>query len=114
MINFKLRPHSPSDAQAVVDVINTSSMQTVGFPRAVVDSVGNIWAHRFVPFSSEKIVAIDENNEVVGYAYFTSEDHHIVAETGAFVHPDHWGKGVDTALLAWAEERARSSSLREA
>jgi hypothetical protein len=87
MNNFKLRPYSPSDAQAVVDVINPDSMQTVGFLHAVVDSVGNIWAHRFVPFSREKILATEENNEVVGYAYFSSEDDHIVSETGASIHP---------------------------
>ena len=82
MNNFELRPYTPSDAQVVVDVINASSMQTIGFPRAVVDAIGNVWSHHFVPFSSERIVAINRNNEIVGYAYFTSEDDHIAAETG--------------------------------
>lgn len=112
MNNFELRPYTPSDAQAVVDVINASSMQTLGFHRAVVDAVGNVWSHHFVPFSSERIVAINKNNEIVGYAYFTSEDDHIAAETGGSVHLDHWGKGIGTALLEWAEERAKASSLK--
>jgi GNAT superfamily N-acetyltransferase len=102
----------PSDASAVADMINASSMRTVGFPRAVVDSVGNLWAYRFVPFASEKVVAIDENDKVVGYAYLTIEDNYIVVETGASVHPDNWNQGIDTALLEWAEARAKESSLK--
>jgi mycothiol synthase len=109
---YKLRAYKPSDAQAVTEVINTCAMETVGFPRAVVDSVGNLWAYRFVPFSSEKVVAVDQSNEVVGYAYFKSEDDYIVAETGGSVRPDHWGKGVGTALVEWAAARARESTLQ--
>ena len=111
MENHRLRAYTPSDAQSVVDVINAASMQTVGFNRAVVDSVGNLWSYRFVPFSSEKVVVVDKLNQVIGYAYFTSENDHIVAETGASVHPDHWRQGIGTALLAWAEGRAREYSL---
>ena len=83
MENHRLRAYTASDAQAVADVINASALKTVGFPRAVVDSVGNLWAYRFVPLSSERIVAVDKDDEVVGYAYFRSGDDHIIGETGA-------------------------------
>ena len=110
MENYQLRAYKPSDAQAVADVINGSAMATVGFPRAVVDSVGSLWAYRFVPLSSERMVVVNKDNEVVGYTYFRSGDDNIVGETGASVHPDHWDKGIGTALLAWAEERALEES----
>jgi GNAT superfamily N-acetyltransferase len=112
MENHKLRRYAPSDAQAVASLINAASMQLLGFKRAVVDAVGNAWAYRFVPYSSEKVVAFDQDHQVVGYAYFTSEDDCIVAVTGASVHPDLWNRGIGTALLAWAEERARESSSK--
>ena len=110
MNNISLRTYAPSDAQSVVEVINASSALTVGFQRAVVDAVGNLWANRFIPFSSEKVVAINEQNEVVGYTYFTSADEHIIAETGGAVHPEYWGMGIGTALVRWAEDRAEDSS----
>jgi mycothiol synthase len=112
MTNFSLRAYIPSDAPAVADAINASAMKTVGFPRATVDSVGNLWAYRFVPFSSEKVVVTDESNQVIAYAYFKEEDDHIVAETGASVHPAHWNKGIGTTLVQWAEERARESAVK--
>ena len=112
MDTFRLRPYTSSEAQAVVDVINTASMRTVGFPRAVVDATGNIWSHRYVPFTSEKVVAVNSQDKVIGYAYFTSNDNNIVAETGCAVHPDYWKRGIGTALLKWAEERATHTSRR--
>jgi mycothiol synthase len=110
MDTFRLRPYTPSEAQAVVDVINTASTRTVGFPRAVVDATGNIWSHRYVPFTSEKIVAVNQRDEILGYAYFTSSDNNIVAETGCAVHPDYGNRGIGTALLKWAEGRATDTS----
>jgi GNAT superfamily N-acetyltransferase len=110
MDSYRLRPYISSDAQAVVDVINAASMQIVGFPRAVVAAVGNVWSHRFVPFTSEKIVSVNDRDEVSGYAYFTSSDNNIVAETGGAVHPDYWNQGIGTTLLEWAEERAKDTS----
>ena len=110
MSTFELRPFTSSDVPAVVDILNAASMRTVGFPRAVVDAVGNIWSHRFVPFTSEKVVAINDRNELIGYAYFTSSDKNIVAETGGAVHPDYWRQGVGAALLGWAEARAAEAS----
>jgi len=110
MPNQKLRAYAPADAQAVAEVINASAMKTVGFPRARVDSVGNLWSYRFIPLSSERMVALDKENEVIGYAYFRSGEDHIVGETGVSVHPDYWSTGIGTALIAWAEGLARQNS----
>jgi GNAT superfamily N-acetyltransferase len=112
MENHRLRAYTPSDAQAVADVINASALKTVRFPRALVDSVGNLWAYRFVPLSSERIVAVDKDNAVVGYAYFRSGDDHIIGETRVSVHPDRWEEGIGTALLAWVDARATEDAAK--
>ena len=112
MENYRLRAYTASDAQAVADVINASALKTVGFLRAVVDSVGNLWAYRFVPLSSERIVAVDKDNAVVGYAYFRSGDDHIIGETRVSVHPDRWEEGIGTALLAWVDARATEDAAK--
>jgi mycothiol synthase len=107
MQSFQLRAFTPADSLEVVDLINAESARTVGFPRAMVDAVGNIRHHRYVPLNSEKVVAVDAQNRVIGYAYLADRDSSVVLETGGAVHPDHWGRGIGQALLAWAEEQAR-------
>ena len=110
MTRFKLRPYTSTDTKAVVDIINMESMQTVGFPRAVVDGVGNLRLHRYIPPASEGVVATNESNEIIGYAYFTNRDNNIVTETAVAVHPAYRDQGVGNLLIEWAEEKAQNAS----
>jgi len=110
MNNFKIRPYTPLDAQSVVDVINADSLKTLGYPRAVIDGVGHLRMVRYVPFSSDKVVAVNTQGEIAGYAYVADKENGIVTELGGAVHPQHGGKGIGHLLLEWAEERARTLS----
>lgn len=110
MNKYNLRPYTSSDSQSVVDVVNASSMRTVGFPRAVVDAVGNLRMARYVPASSDKVVAVNSQGEVVGFAYVADKENGIVTEVSGAVHPDHWDQGIGQLLLAWAGERAKALS----
>ena len=74
MDSFALRPYTSSDVQAVVDVINADSQKTLGYPRAVIDGVGNLRMVRYVPPSSHKVVALNEQGEIVGYAYVADKE----------------------------------------
>lgn len=109
---FSLRSYIRSDADAVVQVVNTAAAQTIGVPQAVVDRVGNVRLARYVPETSEKVVALSPQNDVVGYAYLANVEQHIVFEVGGAVRPDCWGKGVGTMLLDWAEQHASQQSIR--
>src|SRR5215204_3274247 len=108
MQQYHLRPYISSDAQAVADVINAASLRAPGFRRATIDAVGNIWAFKFIPFNSKKVVAVTKQDQIVGYAYFT--DDKIVTEMGIAVHPDHWNQGIGSALIEWAEAHAIAAS----
>ena len=106
MDSFILRPYTTPDVQAVVEVINADSQKTLGYPRAVTDSVGNLRMVRYVPLSSDKVVAVIEQGKIVGYAYIADKENGIVTEVGGAVHPGYWGRGVGQLLLTWAKERA--------
>lgn len=109
---INLRPYISSDAGAVVQLVNAAAAQSTRARCAVVDGVGNVRLRRYVPVESEKVVAIDRTNQVVGYAYLTDREQHIIYEVGGAVHPDCWGKGVGVKLLNWADERAMALSQR--
>lgn len=103
---FTLRPYTPADAPQVVEVVNADAAQTIRVRRAVLDAVGNVRLIRYVPPSSDKVVAINVDGEIVGFAYLADRDQAIVAEVGGAVHPQYWGHGIGARLLTWADERA--------
>lgn len=107
---FSLRPYTRLDADAVVQVMNAAAAQTIGFQRAVVDSVGNVRFARYVPVTSPKVVVTNPQNDVVGYAYLADKEQHIVYEVGGAVHPDYWGRQIGARLLDWADQQAMSLS----
>ncbi len=104
---FNLQPYTHLYVDTAVQVVNAAASQTIGVRRAVVDSVGSIRLARYVPVTSEKIIVTTPQNDVVGYAYMADKEQHIVYEVGGAVHPSHWGQGIGTRLLEWAEQRAR-------
>jgi mycothiol synthase len=109
---FQLRPYTPSDAQAVVAVVNADAAATMGVRRALVDDVGQVRLARYVPAACDKVVAVDPAGQVAGYAYLADREQHIVYELGGAVHPDRWGQGIGAALLSWAGQRATLLSQR--
>ncbi|HUS13804.1 MAG TPA: GNAT family N-acetyltransferase [Chloroflexia bacterium] len=105
-----LRPYAPADAPHVVALVNADAGHRIAARRAVLDGAGHVRLVRYVSPSSAKVVAVDERGALMGYSYVSVGDHGIVSETGGAVHPDHWGRGIGTRLLAWAEQRARAGS----
>lgn len=105
---FNLRPYHPSDASHVVEMINTGAGLTLGAKQAVVDGVGHLRLARYVPSDCDKVVVINAQDEIVGFAYCRNVEHCIVFQLGGAVHPDYWGRGIGSRLAAWAEQRAAS------
>jgi GNAT superfamily N-acetyltransferase len=101
-----IRPYTRADAAAVVDLVNAASPRSLGIRSAAVDGAGNVRLSRYVPPSSEKIVAVQACDRPVGYAYLWSSDQHILHTMGGAVHPDAWGQGIGAQLAGWAMERA--------
>jgi GNAT superfamily N-acetyltransferase len=103
---FILRPYELSDSGHVVEVINADARQSLGYRRALVDAVGNVRLIRHVPPFAEKVVALDGDGQVSGYAYLADREQSIIYETGGAVHPAYYNRGVGLILLGWAEDRA--------
>jgi GNAT superfamily N-acetyltransferase len=103
---YTLRPYRNADVDSVVALLNAASAQSMRIRRAVVDSAGHPRLARYVPPTSEKIVAVDAQDLPIGYLYLVPSERNILYEIGGAVHPDQWGRGVGRLLITWAIERA--------
>ena len=65
---------------------------------------------RYVPPSSDKVVAVNVQGEIAGYADVADKENGIVTELGGAVHPQYLGKDPGHLLIEWAEERAHNLS----
>ena len=104
-----LRRFEPTDAAAVIQLLNAGG-QPYGLKRAVVAGAGQVRLNRYVPPSSQKVVAVDQQNHVVGYAYLADREQRIVYETGGGVQPAYQGLGIGDRMIAWAEAGAQRLS----
>jgi len=103
---FVLRPYQPADAPRVVEIVNANAAQTVGFKQAVIDDVGKVRLTRYVPPNSKKVVIINAQNEIAGFAYCANTDQHIIISAGGAVHPHYWRHGIGALLVDWSEQQA--------
>jgi mycothiol synthase len=111
-LDITLRPYLRADAPHVVDLINLAASRTLGVRRAVVDAAQAVRLARYVPPTSEKVVAVDAQEIPLGYAYLSSSERSILHEIGGAVHPDLWGQGIGTRLVEWAIQRASVLAAR--
>jgi mycothiol synthase len=104
---IRLRPYHPNDAAQVTQLINYGANLVSLAHRAVVDGEGRVRLQRYVPPSSECVVAIGDALGLVGYAYLAEREPRLVFETGAFARPGEAQAETGATLLTWAEYRAR-------
>ena len=101
---FTARPAVREDADrlwpilAAVDVVLTGEAQIT-----LNDFLGD-WEG--TDLATETMVVLDPDGTPVGYADFDNRAN-IAFYFYAYVHPAHWGTGIDDYLLAWGEGRAR-------
>lgn len=93
----------PDDDTAAVDVINAHERSILGEHRMTVDSyVTDKGEHDFVPERDGAFV-VDDAGDLIALGQFRNRPPYVHSWTEAWVHPDHVGRGIGTALVAWAE-----------
>lgn len=100
---FSLRPPTPDDAVAVLRVLHARDMADFGAPDFSLEDLRDQWHADTFDLASDAVLAVDAQDTVVAYATLWAPG------VLAVVDPAHEGEGVGTALLAWAEQRARSA-----
>lgn len=99
-------PGVPDDLEALTSLINAHEVSIVGEPRMTVDSLRtDLGEHDFDP-ERDAVYVVDADGDLLAAAQFRSRSPHVHTWTQAWVHPDHVGRGIGTALVAWATDVA--------
>lgn len=105
---YSVRPGSLGDAPLLAALITAHDVATTGEPY-MADSLATWitedWTRpRFEP-ARDSWVVVAEGGAVAGYGDAYDEDPHALVESRGRVHPDHWGRGVGSAILGLIERR---------
>lgn len=110
---FTFRPVTLNDVAAAVDLFNACAIAEIGAPESTIDDIQTEWQLSDFDLDRSTRAAVTPDGQLVGYVE--------VWDVAAIpvnpwlwgrVHPDFAGQGIGTALMTWAEERARQVIAR--
>src|SRR6478609_4894563 len=94
------RPLTPDDAVAVYELTRAAELADTGTSMIELEDVRNDWSRPSYELARQSIGYLD-GRTLVAYG----EVHRNRRE--AYVHPDHRGRGIGTAMYAWSVDKAR-------
>ena len=104
---YGIRPGRLEDIAPVAALEAAYDTALLGHPYMDEAWVREDWTRpRFDPVVDSWIVS-SPNGDVAGYGQVYEEQPRVMVESGARVHPDHWGRGIGGAVLEIMEVRAR-------
>ncbi len=107
---YQLRPARLQDLPAAVTVFNACAKQVSGVEEFAVQEFESEWTEPGFDLERDTRVVIAPDGALVAYCeVWDVDDPHVRIPVWGRVHPQHAGKGIGTALLRWAEERACQS-----
>lgn len=100
------RPLGLDDAEAVANLIRAEEAADVGEPETTVADILGDWQRPAADLSTST-VGVHDGSTLVAYGEVVGD-----AEVYTAVHPDHRGRGIGTALAAWAADTARAKGYQ--
>jgi len=108
-LGYTVRPATFDDLPAAVRLFNACSREILGVDQADQNAVRVEWGTPRFDLSTDTRVVCD-GDRLVGYVEFWDvQEPHVRYHFWGRVDPGHRGRGIGSALVAWAEERAAAS-----
>jgi mycothiol synthase len=103
------RPPTMDDVDAVVEVFNACSMETLGRPEYAVEEIEKDWQVPGFDLAADSRVVLTPAGRVIGYGDLWGSSLTLVRfRSWVRVHPEFRGQGIGTYLNHWVETRARA------
>jgi mycothiol synthase len=105
---FTVRPATMDDLSSANNLFNTCSIATIGVPEFNNDDTRNIWETPGFNIETSTRVVLSPEGDLIGYIdIWDLSDPPVHPWTWGKVHPEWVRKGIGTALMTWAQTRAR-------
>ncbi len=112
---YTLHGATLDDLPEAVEMFNASSRYTLGVDEFTVERYRNEWEVPILDLPEYvKVVRAPNGQLVACVEVWDLYDPHTRINTWIKIHPDHLGRGIETALLRFAEDKARQSALPRA
>ncbi len=110
---YTLRGATLDDLPEAVEMFNAYSRQLFGTGEVTLEDYQREWEVPLLNLPEDVKIVIAPDGSIAGcQEVWDLFDPHTRVNTWGRVHPDHQGRGIATALLRWAEERARRAIPR--
>lgn len=103
---FTARPHQPSDAQAVFEVVHAAETHDIGEAAIELEDIQGDWARASFDLATQSIGVWDGDRLAAFGEVFKGR------RAEGSVHPDYRGRGIGTFVADWLEESARAGGSR--
>jgi mycothiol synthase len=110
---FVIRPATMDDIETAAELFNLCSMHMIGKKETTAADVRAEWLLPEFVLDSATRVVLTQEGMLVGYIeVWDIEETPVDVWVWGRVHPDYEGQGIGTALMDWAEQRARQALTR--
>jgi mycothiol synthase len=103
---YTSRPATPADVDAVLSILHARDLREVGEPEATEFYISDIWQNPRFDQTKDTLIVEGGSGHAVAYVDVNEFDAPDISSIWAPIHPDHLGRGIGSAVLAWAEVRA--------
>jgi ribosomal protein S18 acetylase RimI-like enzyme len=105
---YAARPAVREDLEDVVALMDAWDMLHFGEANSNREGLQYTWGSPWVDLARDARVILTTDRMLAAYVRHSSPDPAARYETEAFVHPAHQGRGLGSAITAWAEAKTRS------
>ncbi|MEJ2749323.1 MAG: GNAT family N-acetyltransferase, partial [Anaerolineae bacterium] len=110
---FTMLPATMDDLETAVELFNICSQVQIGADEANVEEIRNEWQTPGFSLEDSVRLVLTPEDQLVGYVeVWDLAEPPVRIWIWGRVHPDYEGQGIGTALMTWAEQRARQAVTR--